>query len=100
MVEQIEDKKKGWVVPITAVEALRDEEAELFKEAFLAMHDYNINGSIDTIKLSPAARVLFNAFKSAMDANTKRYEERCKRNQENGKKNKGKKKNDTQNNPK
>ena len=50
-------------------------------------------GTVDVKSLSPAARVLFNSFKNAMDANARRYEERCRRNQENGKKNKGKKKN-------
>ncbi len=94
MVEEKEEKKKnGWIVPVDSVEALRGEDAELFKEAFLAMHDYNVSGAVDVSTLSPAARVLFNSFKNAMDANARRYEERCRRNQENGKKNKGKKKN-------
>ncbi len=93
MVEERETKKTGWVVPADSVEAMRDEDAALFKEAFIAMHDYNMYGTADVKNLSPAARILFNSFKNAMDANARRYEERCRRNQENGKKNKGKKKN-------
>lgn len=94
MVEETEKKKTGWVVPADSVEAMREENGDLFKEAFLAMHDYNMRGTVDISVLSPAARVLFNSFKSAMDANARRYEERCRRNKENGKKNKGKKKNE------
>ena len=93
MVEERETKKTGWVVPADSVEAMRDEDGALFKEAFIAMHDYNMYGTVDAKSLSPAARVLFNSFKNAMDANARRYEERCRHNQENGKKNKRKKKN-------
>lgn len=85
MVEDIERKKTGWVVPADSVEAMRDEDADLFKEAILAMHDYNMYGTVDVKKLSPTARVLFNSFKSAMDANARRYEAIKKRNQETAK---------------
>ncbi|MBQ8465306.1 MAG: hypothetical protein IJ545_04775 [Alphaproteobacteria bacterium] len=95
MVEETE-KKKGWVVPAASIEALRNEDAALFKEAFLAMHDYNMNGNVDTSALSPAARILFISFKQTMDANTRRYEAIKKRNQENGKKSKGRKKNNNE----
>ena len=94
MVEENITKKTGWVVPADSVEAMRSEDGDLFKEAFLAMHDYNMHGSVDVSGLSPPARILFNSFKPAMDANTRRYEERCQRNQKNGRKNKGKAKND------
>ena len=76
-------------MPVASVEALRNEDAELFKEAFLAMHDYNMSGGVDVSVLSPAARVLFNMFKETMDANARRYEAIKKRNQENGKKSRG-----------
>ena len=93
MVEEKEEKKKvGYVVVAESIEAIRNENAELFKEAFLAIHDYNMEGSIDVSSLSVGARILFNSFKKAMDTNSRRYEERCKRNQENGKKSKGRKK--------
>lgn len=84
MVEQTEDneKKRGWVVPAASVEALRSEDAALFKEVFLAMHDYNMAGRLDTSTLTPAARVLFNVFKETIDANVRRYEAIKKRNQE------------------
>ena len=81
MVEERETKKTGWVVPADSVEAMRDEDGALFKEAFIAMPDYNMYGTVDVKSLSPAARVLFNSFKIAMDANARRYEERCRRNQ-------------------
>lgn len=80
MVEEAEKKKNGWVVPADSVEAMRQENGDLFKEAFLAMHDYNMHGEVDISQLSPAARILFNSFKNAMDANVRRYEERCQRN--------------------
>jgi len=84
MVEQTEEleKKKGWVVPAASVEALRGEDAALFKEVFVAMHDYNMAGSLDTSSMTPAARVLFNVFKETIDANMRRYEAIKKRNQE------------------
>lgn len=82
MVEETEKKKTGWVVPADSVEAMREENGDLFKEAFLAMHDYNMRGTVDISGLSPTARVLFNSFKSAMDANARRYEERCQRNRD------------------
>lgn len=85
MVEETEKKRTGWVVPADSVEAMRNEDGELFKEAFIAMHDYNMGGVVDTSSLSPAARILFNSFKSAMDANARRYETIKKRNQENAK---------------
>nr|DAH27377.1 MAG TPA: hypothetical protein [Bacteriophage sp.] len=85
MVEDIERKKTGWVVPADSIEAMRDEDADLFKEAVLAMHDYNMYGAVDVKKLSPTARVLFNSFKGAMDANARRYEAIKKRNQETAK---------------
>jgi hypothetical protein len=85
MVEDIEKKKTGWVVPADSIEAMRDEDADLFKEAILAMHDYNMHGAVDVKKLSPTARVLFNSFKNAMDANARRYEAIKKRNQETAK---------------
>lgn len=85
MVEDIERKKTGWVVPADSVEAMREEDAALFKEAFIAMHDYNMCGAVDVQKLSPAARILFNSFKNAMDANARRYEAIKKRNQETAK---------------
>lgn len=91
MVEETE-KKKGWVVPIAAVEAMRTEDAELFKEAFLAMHDYNMTGSIDVAAMSPAARVTFNLFKETIDGNMRRYEATKKRNQEIAKSRKPRKK--------
>lgn len=94
MVEENITKKTGWVVPADSVEAMRSEDGDLFKEAFLAMHDYNMYGKTDISALSIGARVLLNSFKNAMDANSRRYEERCQRNQKNGSKNKGKKKND------
>ena len=87
--EVIEERKKGWVVPAASVEAMRAEDAELFKETFIAMHDYNMHGAVDVKTLSPAARVLFKIFKETMDANVRRYEAIKKRNQENGKKSKG-----------
>ena len=85
MVEETEKKKTGWVVPADSVEAMRDEDADLFKEAILAMHDYNMYGAVDVKKLTPAARILFNSFKNAMDANARRYEAIKKRNQETAK---------------
>lgn len=85
MVEEIEKKKTGWVVPADSIEAMREEDAGLFKEAILAMHDYNMRGTVDIKTLSPAARVLFNSFKNAMDANARRYEAIKKRNQETAK---------------
>ena len=85
MVEETEKKKTGWVVPADSVEAMRDEDAVLFKEAILAMHDYNMYGAVDVKTLSPAARILFNSFKNAMDANARRYEAIKKRNQETAK---------------
>ena len=47
MVEERETKKTGWVVPADSVEAMRDEDGALFKEAFIAMHDYNMYGTVD-----------------------------------------------------
>ncbi|MBR3676560.1 MAG: hypothetical protein IKN71_05455 [Alphaproteobacteria bacterium] len=91
MVEETE-KKKGWVVPVAAVEALRSEDAELFKEAFLAMHDYNMNGDVDMTAMTPAARVLFSLFKETIDGNMRRYEAIKKRNQETAKSRKPRKK--------
>lgn len=85
MVEDIERKKTGWVVPADSIEAMREEDADLFKEAVLAMHDYNMYGEVDIKALSPTARVLFNSFKNAMDANARRYEAIKKRNQETAK---------------
>ncbi len=85
MVEEVEKKKTGWVVPADSVEVMRNEDGELFKEAFIAMHDYNMCGAVDFQKLSPAARILFNSFKNTMDANLLRYEAIKKRNQENSK---------------
>lgn len=101
MVETEEKKKTGWVVPAASVEAIRSESAELFKEAFLAMHDYNMGNDFDASALSPAARVLFMSFRDTMDNNARRYEAIKKRNQENGRKSKGRGgKKDAANNPK
>jgi len=101
MVETEEKKKTGWVVPSASVEAIRFESAELFKEAFLAMHDYNMGNDFDASTLSPAARVLFMSFRDTMDNNARRYEAIKKRNQENGRKSKGRGgKKDVANNPK
>lgn len=92
MVEDKEDKKKpAYVVLVESIEALRDERPELFKEAVLAMHDYNVNGTIDTDSLSDGARLLFKAFRKGMDYYANKYAAKVKRNQENGRKNKGKK---------
>jgi len=80
MTDENDDKKKGWVVPAASVEAIRHEDGELFKEAFLAMHDYNMGNDVDIMQLSPAARVLFMSFRETMDANVMRYEAIKKRN--------------------
>lgn len=92
MTDETDEKKKGWVVPAASVEAIRNEDGDLFKEAFLAMHDYNMGNEVDIMALSPAARVLFMSFRETMDANVMRYEAIKKRNAENGKKHKSKNK--------
>nr|DAG88544.1 MAG TPA: hypothetical protein [Herelleviridae sp.] len=92
MVEEKEEKKKtAYVVLAESIEALRDERPELFKEAVLAIHDYNINGDIDVETLSDGARMLFKSFRKGMDFYANKYAAKVKRNQENGKKRKGKK---------
>lgn len=92
MVEEKEEKKKtAYVVLAESIEALRDERAELFKEAVLAIHDYNINGAVDLETLSDGARMLFKSFRKGMDFYANKYAAKIKRNQENGRKNKGKK---------
>lgn len=92
MVEEKEEKKKtAYVVLAESIEALRDERPELFKEAVLAIHDYNINGEIDVEQLSDGARMLFKSFRKGMDFYANKYAAKVKRNQENGKKRKSKK---------
>lgn len=93
MVEQVERKRSGWVVPAASVEAIRDEDAELFKAAILAMHDYSMGKAADTSSMTPAVRVLFNSFKETMDSYARRYEAIKKRNQETAKTRKPRKKN-------
>ena len=94
MVEnEVEKKRSGWVVPVASVEALRNEDAALFKEAMLAMHDYSIGRKMDMADMSAAARILFYSFKEQMDANTRRYEAIKKRNQETARTRKPRKKN-------
>lgn len=92
MVEEKEEKKKtAYVTLAESIEVLRDEPAELFKEAVLAMHDYNVNGDIDVNTLSVGARMLFKSFRKGMDFYASKYAAKVKRNQENGKKRKSKK---------
>lgn len=88
---ELEKKRAAYVVIVEAVEAIRSEEPALFKEAMLAMHDYNLTGAVDLEALSPAARVFFNSFRKGMDFYAQKYEAKVKRNRENGKKNRGKK---------
>lgn len=91
MTEDIEQdrKKTAYVVIAEAVEAIRMEDPALFKEAMLAMHDYNLTGAVDLEALSPAARVFFNSFRKGMDFYVQKYQAKVKRNRENGRKNRG-----------